>query len=91
MNRQRRKEISDLLEKISGALTNARGYLEDLDFFRDEEDTAYENLPESLQYGERGQAMQDAIDALDDFQSALEMACDDGDTAVEDLREAIGL
>ena len=46
---------------------------------KDEEEMAFDNLPESLQYSERGDIMQDnitnldnAITGLDDAKSALE-------------------
>lgn len=50
MNKQRRNRIAEALELIS----QARGILEEV---KDEEQESYENLPESLQYGERGEQM----------------------------------
>ena len=38
----------------------------------DEEEEAYDNLPESMQDGERGELMQDAIDAMDNALFPLE-------------------
>lgn len=46
MNKQRRNRIAEALELIS----QARDILEEV---KDEEQESYENLPESLQYGER--------------------------------------
>ena len=51
MNKQRRNRIAEALELIS----QARDILEEV---KDEEQESYENLPESLQYGERGEQMQ---------------------------------
>ncbi|EHQ4620066.1 hypothetical protein KQ096_005174, partial [Salmonella enterica] len=42
----------------------------------DEEEDAFNNLPEGIQNGERGDAMQTAIAALDAAVSALEEASD---------------
>lgn len=72
MNKERRKRITEAQELLS----QARSILETV---RDEEQEAYENLPESLQEGERGQRMEEAADILDiavddleDMESKLE-------------------
>ena len=52
MNKQRRNRIAEALELIS----QARDILEEV---KDEEQESYENLPESLQYGERGEPVTD--------------------------------
>lgn len=69
MNKQRRKEIekiSDQLMELQAALTDLRG----------EEEEAYENLPESIQYSERGDAMQEAMDAMDNADGSIQEAID---------------
>lgn len=43
---------------------------------RDEEQDRYDNLPESVQDGERGERMYEIIDALDNVVTALEEAND---------------
>lgn len=43
---------------------------------RDEEQDRYDNLPESVQDGERGERMYEIIDALDNVTTALEEAND---------------
>lgn len=45
---------------------------ERLEAVRDEEEEALENLPESLQASERGEAMQAAIDAMEDVLDTLD-------------------
>jgi predicted outer membrane protein len=45
-----------------------------IDVLRDEEEEAYENLPESIQESERGETMTDAIGNLEDAISTLEDA-----------------
>lgn len=65
MNKQRRNRIAEALELIS----QARGILEEV---KDEEQESYENLPESLQYGERGEQMQENVDSLEEFIGTLE-------------------
>lgn len=39
---------------------------------QDDEQDAYDNMPEGLQCGERGEAMMDAVDKMDDFISSIE-------------------
>jgi t-SNARE complex subunit (syntaxin) len=69
MNKERRKAI----EKISDKLTDLQAELEEL---REAEEEAYDNLPESLQDGEKGDAMQEAIEHLEDADSYIEEAKD---------------
>ena len=54
MNRERRKRLQEAFDKIAEAQ-------EILSEVRDEEQEAYENLPENFQYGERGEEMQGYI------------------------------
>lgn len=70
MNKERRKRIEEASAKIAeAALQAAQEIIQEV---RDGEESARENLPESLQDGERGQAMQEAIDALDSALSEIE-------------------
>ncbi|MCR0568328.1 hypothetical protein MKC54_09455 [[Clostridium] innocuum] len=48
MNAQRRKRHDEAIEKLNEALV----IIEEI---KDEEDTAYENMPEGLQESERGE------------------------------------
>lgn len=67
MNKDRRKRISALIEQIENLSA-------DVVALADEEQEAFDNLPESLQDGERGQAMSDAVDKLNDAASDLSNA-----------------
>ena len=58
MNKERRKELA----KAIAQLEEIRDTIE---YVRDEEQEAYDNMPESLQDTDRGQAMLEAIDNLD--------------------------
>ena len=59
MNKQQRKQIESLVSQ--------------LETIKDDEECKYDNLPESFQYGERGEQMQEGIEHLD---SAIS-SCDD--------------
>lgn len=73
MNKQRRKAIGDIYDKLIDIQS-------DLEYIRDEEQEAFDNLPESIQYSERGERMEEYI-------SSLEEALDYVGYAVESLDE----
>ena len=74
MNNARRREI----EKITADLEAIKERSEAL---QEEEQDAFHNLPESIQYGERGDKMQSAIDNL-------EYAADNIQDCLDNLSEA---
>lgn len=76
MNKSRRSRIDEIIQKIEDLVY-------DIDVLRDEEEESYENLPESIQYSDRGEAMSEAIDNLESAISSLE-------EATEYLNEAKG-
>lgn len=59
MNKIRRKQLQEASELIA----KAQGIIESV---KDEEQEAHDNLPESIQYGEKGQQMEEYIDMLDE-------------------------
>ena len=67
MNKDRRARIDELsvnLEDIRAAI----------EMLRDEEQEAFENLPENIQDSERGELMDSAISSLEQAHSAIEEA-----------------
>jgi hypothetical protein len=74
MNAKRRKMIA----RAIGCISEARGLLEEV---HGDEQTAYDNLPLSIQDGERGERMaevlseiENAVDDLENLESVLEDA-----------------
>ena len=69
MNKERRKRIDDVIEKLEELQAEVASSGED-------EREAYDNLPESIQYSERGEQMSENADDLDgldgDFESLLD-------------------
>lgn len=65
MNKKRRKK----LEQAQIMLDNAVSILEDV---QEEEQEAYDNMPESFQEGEKGEKAQSAISSLEDAVSSIE-------------------
>lgn len=76
MNKERRKRIDEVRLKLAELK-------EELEELRYDEQAAYDNLPEGLQEGERGEAMSEAIDNLD-------IAIDSVDEVDEYLDAALG-
>lgn len=67
MNKKRRKEIENLREIIS----ETKAKLQDL---LDEEQQAFDNMPESIQESERGEEMQEIIEYMEAAIDSLEEA-----------------
>ena len=63
------KNSRDRLAKLSAQISDIMEKLEEL---RDEEQEAFENLPESLNSSKLGETMQTTISAIDDALSSLE-------------------
>ena len=77
MNATRRKQ----LEKIADKLDELNAELESL---RDDEQNAFDNMPESLQDSERGERMTTIIDYLDDATSSLSDTIDYIESAINE-------
>ncbi len=75
MNKERRKQIAAIVNRISGIVS-------DLEMVKDDEDEYRDNMPENLQgstrYDDSDEAsnvMQCALDALEEASSNLEEIC----------------
>ena len=75
MNKDRRKRLEGICEKLMEIY-------EELDAIIDEEQEAYDNMPESLQDSEKGERMYEGIDSL-------ESARDDINNAATTIEEVI--
>ena len=83
MNKARRSTLKAILGQIEELTTTIEEVQEVLQGVLDEEEEALGNLTESLHEGERGQQMQEYIDALEGVVDSL------GDLDVEDLYSTI--
>lgn len=89
MNAARRMQLRGIgfdalrakLDEVKALIEAAR---ETAEAVRDEEQDALDNMPESLQQGERGEAMQDAIEQLDALIDGL-----DENSAPNDVASAL--
>ena len=76
MNKARRKAIEEIIDQL-GTLK------EQIECISEEEQEAYDNLPESIQYSERGEAMSEYVTDLDDAASSI----DDVMSTLQDIIE----
>ena len=57
MNKERRKRIDNIIAQLNDIK-------EDIEILREEEQEAYDNMPESIQESDRGEAMTIAVDLM---------------------------
>lgn len=76
MNAERRKQLHKLSEILDAAKS-------DLESIRDDEQKTFDNMPESIQGGEKGDTVTAAIDALEEAVGDLDNALSNISTAAE--------
>ena len=69
MNKQRRKEIHDILSEIQNIKSK-------LEMVQMNEEMAFDSMPENLQYSMRGEESQEAIDVMNSAVESLDEAID---------------
>lgn len=69
MNKSRRSRIDVIISQLEAIA-------EEIEVLKDEEEDAFYNLPDSLQYSEKGEAMEDSITNLDDAFTYINDAID---------------
>lgn len=74
MNKNRRRQLEDVKDSLDEIIAS-------LNDIRDDEQDAYDNMPESLQSSYQGSRMTDAIDAIEEVISSVEEARQHIDTA----------
>ena len=67
MNKARRKALEDLASQLGDILA-------ELEALRDEEQEYFDNMPESLQGGDKGSDAEQAIDSMNSALDSLEAA-----------------
>lgn len=88
MNNARRKELKIALTQAEEVKVNLDCIQEILESCLGEEQDCYDNLPEGLQEGEKGDRMQEAIDSLDDAINSLDDIRDNIDSLIEQIENA---
>lgn len=89
MNLERRARIEKLIDQVQTAAAELRDFYNDLTSLQEEEQEAFDNLPEGLQQAERGQQMEAIASALEDALGTLDSAIDDVESAASDIESAL--
>lgn len=77
MNKLRRKELETIIAKLEEAMSA-------LEYVREDERGAMDNMPESLQDTDRYYAMEEAVDGMDSAGDTIQEAID----AIQDVIDA---
>jgi flagellar biosynthesis chaperone FliJ len=86
MNNNRRKMIDEAIKELEAAkdkLENAKGLIETI---RDEEEEYKDNMPESLQGGDKYANAEAAVDVLNEVGEALDFDVDDLISKLEEAK-----
>lgn len=87
MNNERRKIIAEIASKIRDCLGPIEELKDALDAPKSEEEEYHDNMPESLQQGEKGEKSQAAFDAMEEADNNLQEALDALENAASKLEE----
>ena len=88
MNNARRKELKAAITLAEEVKVNLDCIQEILESCVGEEQDCYDNLPEGIQEGEKGEHMHEAIDFLDDAINSLDDVRDNVDALIEQIENA---
>ena len=91
MNKQRRNAIKKIISKLEEIKLSILDQYEEVVNIKNEEEDAFDCMPESLQDGDRGCAMQEAIDMLDDISGNIEDIALDLENEMDNLQSVIDL
>lgn len=69
MNKERRKKIEDVIAQLQDIQEEVR-------YIASDEREAFENLPEGIQCSERGEAMEENADSLDEVDTDIDILID---------------
>ena len=93
MNKSRRKELSDVIEELNKIQDKDDLYdcIMTLDSIKDDEQDYYDNIPENLQYSQRAEDSEEAIENLEEALDLLNDVYDEEEFNKnnESIQEAI--
>ncbi len=94
MNKARRKELSEVIKGLGVIQDKDDLYsiINDLDNIKSDEEDYYDNIPENLQYSQKAEDSEQAIDNLEEALNLLNEVYDEDefDKDSELIQEAIG-
>lgn len=89
MNNDRRKALREAIEALLRAQDELATAADTIQAAESEEQEAFDNMPEGLQQGEKGDKAQAAIDALGEAKSNLETIADELEQCMDNINTAI--
>ena len=93
MNKQRRKELADIVSAMENVSTpidieELEGIKSDIEMVLMDEEMAFDNMPEGLQYSMRGEASQEAQDNMNEAIDLIdEFISDYGDYEIDQIHD----
>lgn len=87
MNKERRKQIGELIAKADSLAQAIAAFREEVESVQSDEQDYYDNIPESLQCGQKGEAADLAIQSLNESMECIESAVSEIESASERLQE----
>lgn len=64
MNAERRKQIDAIIERLNAVQNETESILAEIEGVQADEQEYYDNMPEAMQGGEKGDRASEAVDAL---------------------------
>lgn len=88
MNKQRRKEISEVVRRVEAVQAKMESLLDDIQGIMDEETEYRDNIPENMQGGDRYEMADNACSELESAHDMLEQSKDSLEDVVSSLESA---
>lgn len=88
MNNNRRANINQIISKIGKLQSEIESILEEIESVRDEEVECFENIPENLQFSERYNISESAVENLESACDSFEGVKNSLDDVISSLEEA---
>ena len=85
MYNERRKKIRIIINRLDKIIDEASEQLGNLDVIMDEEQGAFDNMPEGFQVGDRGIEMEESLESLDDIHDKINESIDNLIDAMNEL------
>lgn len=88
MNNDRRKQLNALKSKIEELNSVANELKEEIEGIQNDEQEYYDNMPEAIQAGEKGDKAQAAIDAIQEMVESFDTIIYETENAIEKIETA---
>ena len=89
MNDKRRKELHALIDRLRAAADESSNIYTDFSITVDEEREAFDNMPESLQQSEKGEATSEGLNTLESALNMLDTIMDEFNQVADDIQELL--